>query len=86
LPIIKLVPRNSQFFQNRKIAIMSFGKRDIREISIPNNLILCDICNDEIKTSKIMLLFLSKRDKQPYGTLCLTCKKKYHSKVKIVNI
>jgi len=86
MPIIKLVSRNNSIFLNRSTQIMGFDKNSYSysKISIPNNLIVCDVCNILLLTKKIMLLFLSKKDKYPYGTLCPLCKKRHWDKVKVI--
>uniref|UniRef100_A0A6H1ZYS3 Uncharacterized protein n=1 Tax=viral metagenome TaxID=1070528 RepID=A0A6H1ZYS3_9ZZZZ len=84
--IIKTTSRYDSMFQNRTISIVGIkkGTIDKENISVPNGLILCDACNAEITTDRIMLLFLSKRDKNPYGVICENCRNKYHSKVEVI--
>jgi len=82
MPIIRLRNRNHEIFKNRKIHL--YTNKTHKTIDVPNNLILCDLCNHEIQTEQIMLFYTSKRDKQPYGTICQTCKEKYFPKIEIV--
>jgi len=86
MPIIKVVNRNNPIFLNRSTKIFGISEKSFSysKINVPNNLILCDVCNILILTKKIMLLFLSKRDKHPYGTLYPLCKKRNWDKTEVI--
>jgi len=69
-------------FRNRVIEVISAQTRTI--IPVPNDVIVCDLCNSEITTPSVMLLYLSKRDKHPYGTICENCRVRSFPKAEIV--
>lgn len=89
MPIIKREDRTAERFRDRAITVYGFGDKrppSVSRIPVPDNVVLCDVCNVEITTPKINLLYLSKRDKYPYGTLCEGCRVKYHGKVEVVDV
>lgn len=73
---IKKVKRTDRMFQNRSLQIISFD--GITNIPVPNNEILCDVCNIEIETEDILLLaYEYDYDEHFWGALCQKCKDKY---------
>ena len=76
---IKRVSRNDPMFQNRVIAVISANSKTA--IPVPDQLIVCDGCNDEIKTDQISLLVL---DSHVWGAICEKCRRNYHKKLPII--
>ena len=77
------VSRDSPRWRNRNIFVIG-QKRNITEISaipVPNGLIICDACNDEIKTPKVNILVVNGSE---WGTVCEGCRASHHSKLPII--
>ncbi len=54
---------------------------DVTYIPVPDDLIICDVCNAEIGGKEVDLLVL---DSHVWGAVCEGCKLKYHSKLPVV--
>lgn len=76
---IKRVSRSDPMFSNRVIAVISANSKTV--IPVPDRLIVCDACNDEIKTDQINLLVL---DRHVWGAICEKCRLRYHKKLAII--
>ena len=72
------VSRNSPRFKNRAIIVSGGG--EVARIPVPDNIILCDVSNDEIQTEQVNLLVV---DGVVWGAICEACRLKYHSNLPI---
>ena len=70
--------RNSPRFKNRTIIVS--GGSEVVTIPVPNEIILCDACNDEIQTEKVNLLVV---DGSIWGAICEGCRLKHHRNLPI---
>lgn len=85
----KKVQSNDQRFQGREITVMSanpaYGNIEQSGIPVPDNVVLCDGCNQniaEMEKPEGYLVYLSKRDLQqdhPYDIYCSKCLQEYFS-------
>jgi len=83
---IQMVSRNHQMFKNRNMTFYSKqGKNIVATIlpTIPDNIIVCDGCNDLIKDEEVGLLMLE--ENHVWGTQCKKCISKYYSELSVVN-
>lgn len=76
---ILMISRYRKIFKNRKIFIASLNKEDV--ISVPDGLIVCDVCANQVETDNVMMLMIGK---QPWGVICERCRQRYHPKLPIV--
>lgn len=51
---VRWITGNEPEFRGRTLAIITPGRRD--EISVPDNLFLCDFCNDEIRVRPLAVV------------------------------
>lgn len=72
------VSRNSPRFRNRAIIVAGGG--EVVKIPVPDQIILCDACNDEIQTEQVNLLVI---DGGVWGAICEGCRVEYHSELPI---
>ena len=70
---IRRVSRNDPMFKDRSIIVRSAHSKTV--IPVPDQVILCDACNDEIKTDTVNLLVI---DGGVWGTVCEGCRLRYH--------
>ena len=84
----KKVQSNHPRFNNREIVMAFPGAQD--RIPVPNDVVLCNGCNDnisEMEKPEGYLIYLSKREMtqdMPYDIYCFVCLKKYFPKAIIV--
>jgi len=82
---IKIVSRNNPIFVNRQMSFTYVKNGNLitdKLPTIPNNVIVCDGCNDLIENDDVGLLML---DLQTcWGTQCKKCRKKYFSSLVVV--
>ena len=73
--------RNSPRFKNRTITVVGGGS--VVKIPVPDEIILCDACNDQIQTEQVNLLVV---DGGVWGAICEGCRLEYHSKLPIKEV
>ena len=86
---IKIVSRyDPRYFANRVNRIYAAKpdltidwSKDVAYIPVPDDLIVCDVCNAEIGGEEVKLLMV---DGHVWGTVCEGCELKYHSKLQVV--
>jgi len=82
---IQIVSRNHQMFKNRSMTFYSQQSGKIVEeklSTIPNDIIVCDGCNNLILDEEVGLLMLEPN--HAWGTQCKSCILKYYSKLPVV--
>ena len=76
------ISRNSPCFKNRAI-VVGFGGGEVVKIPVPDEIILCDACNDQIQTEQVNLLVVGGGI---WGAICEGCRLEYHSKLPIKEV
>ena len=82
---IKIVSRNHEIFTNRHTTLYSAkdGKIVATELpTIPDNIIVCDGCNNLIKDEEVGLLMLEPN--RCWGTQCKSCIKEFFSELPVL--
>ncbi len=82
---IKIVSRNHPIFKNRAATFYSMqnGKLNAEKLpTIPDNIIVCDGCNELIKDEEVGLLMLE--PDRCWGTQCKKCRVEYYSELPVV--
>ena len=82
---IKIVSRNHEMFKNRCSTMYTMDNGNIVAESlptIPDDIIVCDGCNDLIEDEEVGLLMLEKD--RAWGTQCKKCRVEYFSELPVV--
>lgn len=85
----KKVETTDSRFAGRRIAVAYVGKDGVQkdETPIPDNIVLCSGCNENVYPDSGWLIYLGRRElnnDQPYDIYCEGCRKKYFPKAKVV--
>jgi len=76
---ILMISRYRKIFKNRKIIIASINRDDV--ITVPDGLIVCDVCGNQINTDNVLFLMIGRH---PWGAICEQCRQRYHPKLPII--
>ncbi|KKM80195.1 hypothetical protein LCGC14_1342380 [marine sediment metagenome] len=82
---IKIVSRNHPIFKNRGSILYSMqnGKLNAEKLpTVPDNVIICDGCNELIKDEEVGLLMLEPN--RCWGTQCKNCRVEHFSELPVV--
>jgi len=84
---VRKVSTTDPRFSDREVTIASFGGTVISRTPIPDNVVLCNGCNENLYPDNGYLVYFGKdelKDDHPYDIYCESCLKRYFNGYKEV--